>query len=560
VFKDAEGIPAIGLLGQRPTDEPNGVEVAFPVKPDDFETFEEAAFESLRFFEPLPDIRNATEGKFNPPEYVARGKSWGMREHAGDLQIIMGGVMYPVSINNLSYRFPSNSAAYKLLRYGLDLRVPIGTCSVALSREALSYDDKTIDGIRVTCEAVIDEIAETFANMFDKYDSAWEAAAALHREINDTRGDRGNFLNEHARWRGQPHSTWLTFPQLSTHEYLGKRIPTWGYEICEIADERGRRGRGGRTRRVTTSWATPDNGYDRDKGFEPGRVDYLLIDDLPQKPSSKAARKIKEFAEDCGKRLLVIRPENGVNIDLEKFGDPPADKVVFTSSLPEPVMERGYSRARGDRPKVRMFTYNGSYQRRHNWSAPALRISPEREGVFEIPYADQPPTGILVVMENFIPPKDVNDVVNSGLIGWSELRFVNGADAKKLKGWVGFKDEFERRKKEKLAAYPELPQRLAVAKCDEFRRFFEFFRNHRSVDFTSRKPLGQIFKLYKEYVEPLTNEQHQLARFVTAKLPRGVKPAELVEKFNTKQWRVRVLMDLTGRFEGESLQLLQENL
>lgn len=574
VFKDEDGIPSIALLGQRPTDDGNGVEVAFPVKPEDFGTFEEAAFKALRFFEPLPDIKNANEGAFEAPEYVARGKTWGMREHSGPLQIIMGGVMYPVDVNNLSYKFDYDSPAQKLLQYGLDLRVPIGTCSVALSREALSYDDRTIIALQTTCESVIDEVAESFANMFDQYETLWEAATALYKEVNGAgRHDRGKFLAEHAKWRGEPLSTALDHPLLGEREITwgedkGKKMPVVGYDTWVISSRSARssrRAKSGYSEIGSARWETPDPKY----GFEPGHYAYLVIDDLPPLPKHKAIRKIKEFAEDLGDReaVLVVRPDVDQDISVEAiiegFGSPP--NVALTSEMPEPIVERTAAGRMANRPKVRMFRYDGSYQRRNNWRQPDTRVSPEREGVYEIAAESQPEEGIYVEMENFIPKEGFAAPMSSGLLNYRELVFVNRADVKKLPKdkWVSHLAEFERRKKEKLAQYPELAQRLAVANAHELRPTFDFFRRNPDVDFTSRKPLGQIFKLYRQYVEPLDQDQHQLARFVTTKLPRGVKPAELLEKFKTKQrnaWRLMGLLSHHSALDEADLALFQENL
>jgi hypothetical protein len=565
IFKDEEGIPACGLLGQRATTEPNGVSVEFPVKPEDFETFEEAAFESLRYFEPLPEIKNASVGKFAPPEYVSRGKGWGMRESAGPLQIIMGGVMYPVSVDNLTYKFPSDSPARKLLKYGLDLRLPIGTCTVALSREALSYDDRTIDAIRVACEDVIDEVAASFATMFDKYETEWAASVALHREVGGNGyGERATFLKDHALWRGQELDIKMDFPTTGKNS---EGHPRHGYQIATIEGRYDRRGRGGRIKPVGPIKVE----HPASHGFVPGKIEYLVIDDLEQKPKFKANRKIKEFVEENAvNAVLVIRPNEWLGDEaptaeaITKAFGVPADQVILTSSLPEPIMERGYSRKMSDRPKVRMFTYNGAHQE-YNWrtGGPPLRIAPEREGVTEIPYADQPAEGILVVMDNFVPRVDIHNIVDSGLLFWSELKFVNSADAKKLgkQNWTDPQTEFERRKKAKLAVYPDLAKRLAVADRPDLRTVFELFRNNPEIDFTSRKPLGTIFKIYKKYVEPLDAEQRKLARFVEAKLPRDVKPEELMTKLKERQSKAWRLMQLLPRtLDEEDTKLFLENL
>jgi hypothetical protein len=571
IFKDEEGIPSIALLGQRTTSEHNGVEVSFPVKPDDFETFEQAAFESLKYFEPLPDIKNATEGSFNPPEYVARGGCWGMRPNAGSLQVIMGGVMYPVSTGNLSYKFPHDSAAYKLLDYGLDLRVPIGTCSVALSREALSYDDRTIEAIRKACDDVIDEVAETFANMFDQYDSEWEAKTALHLEIENTHGNRGKFLAEHAKWRGQPLSATMDYPRLVARKPdEGPVYYTFGYDIWWIGskfERKSRRAKSGVKAIGPARFASPDK-----VGFNPGAVGALVIDDLGAHPKHRVGRRLTNFADELGESVLVIRPHEWLGKEtptpeqiIEGFGRPNPCRIAFTSDLPPPEVVRA-PRQKGERPRVRMFTWNGTDTTDWRRHTTRQNLNPGRwgkTGVEEIAYEDQPEAGILVAMDNFVPPVGIRKQMESGLIDWDELLFVNAGDVKKLKGFDTYEAAFERRLKHTLSEYPELPQRLALRDSEELRGLFDFFSLNRDVDFTSRKPLGQIFNLYKRYIEPLTSAQIKVASFVTAKLPRGVKPAELLQKFKDKQPKAARLLELFPNYlklEESDLRLFKENL
>lgn len=553
VFKDADGIPSIGRLGFRDTAEPNGVEVSFPVKPEDFETFEKAAFEALCYFEPLPDIKNATTGSFKPPVYVARGTNWGMRPQAGDLSVVMGGVCYPVNASNLTYKFPHDSAARKLLTYGLDIALPIGSCQVALSREALAYDDTTITAIREACEGVAEEVAASFATMFDHIDSAWEARVALHDEVGEAYSTRAKFLLEHAKWKGAPFDKWFEPLRLAINKGGNDEVyKTFGFQIWTIDGVGSRKGRKGKIKPVGSArWETPSKLF-------PGLIDTIIIDDLPQVPKSKTIQKIKAFAGGAEMQTVVARPLGlAPEKILEALGDPSSVRVVYTSSLPEPIVERAQRSRMQNRPRVRMFKVLSEPRRDYRATG---RINPNDADVWEIDYADQPATGILVVMEQFALPADVH-LLNSGLLDWSEVRFVNAGDARKLKGWTDFRVEFERRKKEKIAAYPELPARLAVADHPSLRYLFDFFRRHPGTDFSSAKPLGRIFNIYQKYVRPLTHEQRLLARFVTSKLPARVDPEGLNQQFRERQWKAaRLLEALPSTLEGEDMRLFQENL
>lgn len=538
MFKDEDGIPSIALLGQQETLDPNGVEVSFPVKSDDFNVFEEAAFEALKYFEPLPLIRNAAEGCFTPPDYVSMGKTWAMRPEAGPLHVIMGGVRYPVDVSGINYKFPSEGSTRNLLGYGLDIKLPIGTCSVALSREGLSYDDRTIAAIRTACEAVTDEVAATFSTMFDRFDTTWDAMVALHKETNDVYSKRGQFLLEHAKYRGEPLTTILMPAPLGRHQSMG-------YEAWVI-DGLGAR----QTKRMKNRPRVGAARFETPGRITPGIVETVIIDDVND---YKAVRKIKQFIDEAPNEgsIIVLRPHaDGITpADLVgALGNPPADQVLLVSELPD--LPKAVRRDRGDRPRVRMFTFDGSESfGRYGYRKPT-RLNPDQSNVREIPYPDQPTDGVYVVLTNFELPAGFYRMMEVGLISYAELNFLNTGDAAKLdkRDWVEFHVEFESRKREALTAYPELPQRLAVESSIELREMFSFIRSScHGLALTptqQRSPFGRILNLYQNYVAPLTNEQRKLAFFVTSKLPARVKPAELLEQFQTKQWRADYLLNL----------------
>jgi len=571
VFKDEDGIPSIALLDQASTDLHNGVEVSFPVQEDDFLTFENAAFESLKYFDPLPIIKNSIAGAFKLPDYVSRGKGWAMRLQSGPLAVIMGGIRYPVATANLTHKFDYDSPARKLLEYGLDLILPIGTCSVALSREALSYDDKTIVALKDACDLVIEEVAASFSTMFDHFDTLWEARSALSAETADQYSARGKFLLEHAQYRGQPFDVKVMPAHLGTTQgWDGKPVKIFGFQTWTIDSLAQRLGRRSSNRPPCPAAKWDDVAATR--GFDPSNVEALIIDDLPQEAKYRSIRRIKDFVDesDNGKSIIVVRPNEARNLTVEQivtaFENPPADIVVLTSTLPEP--EKAVRTPTNKlRPRVRMFTYEGRSNGQYNSYTEVGNITPGkygRRGVDEIPYINQPLEGIFVAMEKFDLPYGLYDKMRVGLVAWSELYFVNRNDAKKLdkSRWRNFFDVFEDRRKAAVAEYPELPQRLAVSNSSQFQDLFNYFRSHaHQLSLTpaqQKSPFGRILNLYLTYVEPLTHEQLKLAKFVEAKLPGRVKPDELLNAFKTKQWKAARLLELTTN--GSDIPLILENL
>jgi hypothetical protein len=539
VFKDEEGIPSIGLLAQGETTEANGVEVSFPVERDDFATFEAAAFESLRYFTPLPVIHNAVAGAFNPPEYQSQGSGWGMRDKAGPLNIIMGGVCYPVKTSNLPYELRYDNRLSPLLEYGLDLTLPVGSCGVALSREALSYDEKTGNAIQQALEDLIDEIVASFSTMFDNYQNWWDARKALSREVGDgyRYSGRAKLLTDNAFYRGQPLTVDFT-------PAGGSYAASWTILDRERLSKRQKKGYA--LKAGTVKWE-----YHGLK-ITPGRTEVLIIDDLEVSPKSKTIARIKNYVEeDCDRdhEIVVIRPTDHTNIQplLDALGNPPSSAYVLTSSLDVPVVER-VSRKMGARPRVRLFTHGG-YNLGTGYRE-TTRVNPNVYDNYarEIPYADQPETGILVTLTNFEVPAEFFQKMAAGLIDYDELHFANVSDAAKLKGWQNFDNVFADRLKEALGEYPELPASLALRNNTELKRVFSFIRSYRNLlELTPRQqklPFGKIVALYDRYIAPVTNEQIKLTPYVTAVLPARIDPAALNLAFAQKQWKADRLVDL----------------
>lgn len=545
IYKDEDGIPSVSLLAQKSTDEPNGVEVSFPVEPSDFESFREAAFEALRYFTPLPLVRNAGSHKFEEPEYASRGKTWGMRKTSGPLQVIMGGVMYPVDANNLTYKFKDETAR-KMLTYGLDIYVPIGTCSIALSREQLSYDEQTIEGLTKACLGVVDEVAKSFANMFDHHPSLWDAKQALGEEVNPTTvryghgvSVRGQFLAQHALYKGQKLETRHTF------------LVPGGMSCWDLDPITYRRGS---NKAPNPKW---DHYSTQALTIEPSKYEMLIIDDLPTSPKSKCIAKVKELLEQQpqSKRILLVRPmDDKVKVKkiLEALGDP--SKYTLTSSLPEPISATAVTMAgtNAPRPKVRMFTYNG-HKGRYGWNGHQYyeTINPStygRTGIEEIEYAKQPSSGILVTLEVWKPPSGFYQKMDLGLVAFSELHFCNKSDAEKLDKtmWKDFEEVFQDRLKQKLKSVKGLGEQLAVEQAFNDRLKYLFAKTTFSYPTTKAKnsAFAKLEKIFRDYVAPIKADDRKYGPFVTVSLPKGVDPGELREQFKKASPRAFRLLEL----------------
>lgn len=496
VFKDEEGIPTIGTLGQTETDEPNSVEVSFPVKTEDFGEFANAANAALKFFNPVPTLHG---GDIDLPDYIMRGTNWAINRKAGPLGVIMGGIRYPVDIYKVSYELRHHDRVSALLEYGLDLTLPIGTCGVALSRESLAYNQRTFDALTNALEAVINNITAGFSTMFDVYDTEWEAKQALCVEVpvGNRYSARAKLMLSNAKYRGEPLTTEVDLQGQSWH----------------IAVQRT--GRRVKTKIGSAKWDFHDQKLRLDD-FE-----TVIIDDLPPSPKFAAIKRIKTYVEDRSriKSTIVLRdPKFSINV--------PRDMFVYTSDMPAP--EKAVY-VKFDRPKARMF--------RLDYLADSF--NPGRWGhgaASEIDYANQPATGILVIGDNFSVPIEVRRKLDTGLVGWSECHFVNIGDGEKLKKtWRMFDDVFAERIQAAIDEDPLLPQRIAIYSDPHCSEIMEKLCYLTIDDFSVSKrktPAARLVELRTEYSRKFNRA---LIPFIPGKLPAGVDMKKLRYRFDTQQ-------------------------
>lgn len=536
MFKDEDGIPAVGLVAQTTTDEPNGVEVSFPVMENDVDAFRAAAQTALQYFRPLPLVENGT---LNAPDYTYSGNNWGLRASAGDLGIIMGGVRYPVTTASLEYKLQTDPNIGPLLKYGIDLTLPLGAVAIAMSREGLSYGDKTNKGIREGLEAVVNDVVATFANMFDNEPTVWKAMVRLAEETGGT-----NSYSQNARQQLLAANAYYKGVKLE-HKVSIENMT--GFKSWEVP-------RSSHSRRKTTqspTWRSPRD----ERHYFPGEIETVIIDDLPDTPKSKTMLRLRTYLESKtrSKNTVVLRTDSRDGYDkvLAMIGGP---DFITTSSLPVPVTTAKAAKVANVRPHVRMFSYDGQSNR--SGDKPML-IQPAagRYGVKEIKYVDQPDTGIMVVMNSFAVPDKFYESMATGLVKYDEINFVNVGDWEKLDHakWQKFETVFAARLANELIKYSDLPAKKAIREDKNLSVMFELFREIESnmkapIVLTSaqlKRPFGRAYELYTKYVSTMTSEEIALLAFVTAKMPRGVNGEALVKAFRTEQADFHTMIRLT---------------
>lgn len=174
-----------------PTDEPNGIEVSFPVKSYDFDTFGSEARKLYPYFKmPLEIVgnsnvatyisninKNRTDGTYFSL-HSEKTVHWGFRRQNDYVygntgpQAIMGNIAYPIK---LDYNSAHSGIVRKLLASNIDIVFPVGSLQITPSREQLSYKESTIKAIEVALTQIAEEIAEQLNKKIEDAPTLWEA-------------------------------------------------------------------------------------------------------------------------------------------------------------------------------------------------------------------------------------------------------------------------------------------------------------------------------------------------------------------------------------------------
>lgn len=158
---DESEVGKASLLTEAKTNEPSGVEISIPVRPQDISRFRETAMQVYRVFDVRPDIVNLSPEEkkaYATQTYkdgIIKGTNWSFNGE-GQSWLQMGLVLYPLKSD-----FSGSPVIKQLIDAGVYVRVDLGDVQVAPSREDLQYSQKTIQGLVKHLNPVIDSMGST---------------------------------------------------------------------------------------------------------------------------------------------------------------------------------------------------------------------------------------------------------------------------------------------------------------------------------------------------------------------------------------------------------------
>lgn len=161
-YKDDYGTPQFSHLSTVDTTEPNGLEIKFDVKRQDIRSFETEAQYVYSFF---PSGSVDCNIEIYPQTYDEKTDDYGIPStYNHGHYVIMGNVAYPVDYDKIEDE--SIREATKYFR-SLHIFVDIGDVGITPSREALSYDKRTIQTLNKKISRVFDKMASELRKKID---------------------------------------------------------------------------------------------------------------------------------------------------------------------------------------------------------------------------------------------------------------------------------------------------------------------------------------------------------------------------------------------------------
>ena len=300
------GIPAMYLMATTETDEPNGVQVSFPVQSDDVRSFRRAAQRVSYGFDVKPNVVGLDEGEefegWINPDILTDGPGWKLLRtplegYSGKSYAKMGCVLYPINSEAME---SLTTTERQILATTMVIEFPIGSLEITPSRESLQYgpDLPTEASIKTRIAEIVDEITDTLVADYANCKTMWEACLKFREHMDlDLPNTLKDIVRERAVWQGETvrNSINIEPKRLSNQRRA--------IELCEL---------GGRKLERLMHLRYDQNGYNNTVTVSNGTI--LIIEDLSL-PSTERAKRV-------GPRVTKLR-------DDRKLAGKPTTQIIW---------------------------------------------------------------------------------------------------------------------------------------------------------------------------------------------------------------------------------------
>ena len=350
-------IPRISLLDDDYSDEPQGLEISFPVESGDSRDFARKAGLVSRGFEVEPTIVGGDGDLYSDNrniEIVTQGEGWQMytnpdRYSSAQAYAKQGCVLYPI---NADYIKNVDEPTRMILEANIIIDFPVGQVDIAANREALSYDDVTVANIVDRVKEIHDDLTEEYSTMFDDCKTPWEASLKYGEVLSDriTKDLVKRIIGHSLKFKGEKVSSRIAL-DMKTRDRMRSRT-------MHVTPNQARRGL---THRSKNEWNGKWVAESIHTVFPSDDVFY--VDIVPAGGSNrgagaKIAHAIRQRQDD--KRCIWVKVTEGSS-DFARYmvacGRPNADAIIMVSDLPDAPKSVTQRSAR-TAVKCKQFSYN----------------------------------------------------------------------------------------------------------------------------------------------------------------------------------------------------------
>lgn len=289
VYFNGDGELALSKIFEKETDECNGVTVKIPVLEKDVDEFSRKAMQIYGWFRVHPNVVSHPSSfsvKRYVPESLKDGEYIFSNAHnPSQISVLMGDVRYSVDYNQLfKGRGGSKELIHSIISDNrLIIKTPIGSLSPHVSREMLSYDEKTIE----TLEKILLKIEKGFVEKIQEKISKLKNVYGINRNHEKFAYVETKVINKYI------HGEFNSF-SLDTM-FRGKKVDLQDFEQPYV-------------RHLITEKESADNGIKilHTSGWGSSRVQQSLID-------SDTKRRASPITDDVSVLYLdqkTFRPYN----------------------------------------------------------------------------------------------------------------------------------------------------------------------------------------------------------------------------------------------------------
>ena len=172
-------IPSIATFHSEATNEPNGIEIEVAIKEEDFSIFASEVNEQLKYFKVKPNVTGNSKFEWQQnEEYAYEGDHWklvkgGRNRYA---RVLQGQIAYPINVRDMGSKYHDASDYIKeVFELNIIFEVNIGEVNIAPSREALSYDESTVENLIAHAQKIVDELPDMINKEIQNAATEWDA-------------------------------------------------------------------------------------------------------------------------------------------------------------------------------------------------------------------------------------------------------------------------------------------------------------------------------------------------------------------------------------------------